>query len=108
MMLEPKVINAETAGRKYVKLLGGPPESILMRSGAVELRPGETVGKHSTECNEEFLVMLEGEGVFILGGNAQLEITEGQVVYCPPNTEHDVKNVGATPLKYIYIVAKTG
>ena len=106
MKPEPKVINAETGGKEYVRLLGGLPESISMRSGKVVLQPGKTVGKHSTESNEELLILLEGEGLFMLSDGKQLEINVGSVLYCPPDTEHDVKNTGATPLQYIYVVAK--
>lgn len=106
MKPEPKVINAETGGKEYVQLLGGSPESISMRSGKVVLQPGKTVGKHSTKSNEELLILLEGEGLFMLSDGKQLEMKVGSVLYCPPDTEHDVKNTGATPLQYIYVVAK--
>ena len=104
---EPKVIMLDTEGKEYVRLLGGPPDSIIMRSGAVTLQPGKTVGKHNTESYEEHVIMLEGEGSMILSENKQLEMRVGTVLYCPPDTEHDVKNTGSAPLRYIYVVAKT-
>ncbi|HWR67367.1 MAG TPA: cupin domain-containing protein [Bellilinea sp.] len=106
-MLKPKVIQADADGKEYMLLLGGPPESISMRSGKVVLQPGKTVGKHSTEGNEELLVLLAGEGLFLLSNGDKLEICAGKVLYCPPDTEHDVKNTGSMALEYIYVVAKT-
>jgi len=106
-MPEPKVIQADPDDKEYMQLLGGPPESITMRSGKVVLQPGKTVGKHSTEGNEELLVLLAGEGLFLVSDGQSLEISAGKVLYCPPDTEHDVKNTGSTPLEYIYVVAKT-
>lgn len=106
MKIEPKVINAESGGREFVKLLGGPPESVSMRSGRVVLPPGGCVGRHSTEGNEELLILLEGEGLFLLDDGRQLEMKTGSVLYCPPDTAHDVMNSGSTPLQYIYVVAK--
>ena len=106
MKLEPKVINAESGGKEYVKLLGGPPDSISMRSGKILLQPGGLVGRHSTEGNEELLILLEGEGLFLLDDGRQLKLNVGSVLYCPPDTAHDVKNTGMTPLQYIYVVAK--
>jgi mannose-6-phosphate isomerase-like protein (cupin superfamily) len=103
---EPKLINAGTGAQEYVRLLGGPPESVTMRSGAVTLPPGKSVGKHTTENNEELLVILEGSGTFKLNDGRQLDMTTNHVLYCPPFTEHDVKNTGAAPLRYIYVVAK--
>jgi len=104
---KPKLINAQTGNREYVRLLGGPPESVTLRSGAVNLNPGKTVGVHSTENNEELIIVLEGKGEFIFSDEEKLEIEDGVVLYCPPNTEHDVKNTGTRSLKYIYVVAKT-
>ncbi|MHB8192672.1 MAG: cupin domain-containing protein [Bellilinea sp.] len=108
MKLEPKVINAESGGKEYVQLLGGPPESISMRSGKVVLQPGGCVGRHSTEDYEELLILLEGAGSFLLDDGRQLEMNAGSVLYCPPDTAHDVRNNGSTPLQYIYVVAKAG
>lgn len=105
-MPKPKVIQADADGKDYMQLLSGPPESVTMRSGKVVLQPGKTVGKHSTEGNEEMLVLLAGEGLFLLSDGQCLEICAGSVLYCPPDTEHDVMNTGTVPLEYIYVVAK--
>jgi mannose-6-phosphate isomerase-like protein (cupin superfamily) len=104
---QPKVIRVEAQGKEYIQLLGGPPESVVMRSGAVTLQPGKTVGKHNTEAYEELVIVQEGEGAMILADGKQLEMKVGNVLYCPPSTEHDVKNTGSTVLRYIYVVAKT-
>jgi mannose-6-phosphate isomerase-like protein (cupin superfamily) len=102
----PKVISIGNGEQSYLRLLGGPPETVTMHAGAVALAPGQTVGKHSTESYEEFIVVLEGQGSMIISGGTQLEMKVGTSVYCPPGTEHDVKNTGSVPLRYIYIVAK--
>jgi mannose-6-phosphate isomerase-like protein (cupin superfamily) len=107
MTPEPKVITADTGDREYLRLLGGPPESVVMRSGAVSLEPGRTVGRHSTDCNEELLIVLAGEGSLLLGESRHLEMNVGTVLYCPPDTEHDVRNTGSGILRYIYVTAKT-
>jgi len=77
-----------------------------MQSGAVSLQPGETVGKHSTKTNEEILIVLEGEGSFIISKGKQLLMNVNTLLYCPPDTEHDVKNTGPGILRYIFVVAK--
>lgn len=103
---EAKIIKADLQGKDYVRLLGGPPETFSLRSGAVALQPGRTVGKHSTEAHEELIVVLEGEGAMLLSEGTELPLRVGTVAYCPPDTEHDVKNTGSTVLRYIYVVAK--
>ena len=50
--------------------------------------------------------MLEGDGVFTIVGGEELHLRPYCVVYCPPNTEHDVKNTGGDTLRYVCIVAK--
>jgi quercetin dioxygenase-like cupin family protein len=104
--LEPKVIQLGSGESGYVRLLGGAPDSISMRAGVVTLQPGTCVGNHSTEDREEILVILEGNGTFILENGKQLEMKVNAVLYCPPHTGHDVKNTGTTPLRYVYVVAK--
>ncbi len=103
---EAKVVKVDVQGKDYVRLLGGPPETLSLRSGAVALRPGKTVGQHSTEAHEEVIIVLEGEGVLLLNEDQELPLKVGLVAYCPPNMVHDVKNTGSTLLRYIYVVAK--
>ena len=102
-----KVIKTDMQGKDYVRLLGGPPETCSLRSGAVALQPGKAVGEHSTGDHEELIVVLEGEGALLLNEDRKLPLEVGTVAYCPPNTEHDVKNTGTIVLRYIYVVAKT-
>ena len=91
-------------GNKYTEILK-PPRTVTMRSGLIQLKPGEDVGQHSTKNNEEMLVILEGQGQVELEGQAPLKISGGGVAYVPPETRHNVRNTGPAPLKYIFIVA---
>jgi quercetin dioxygenase-like cupin family protein len=103
---EPKAVKIDMQGKDYQRILGGPPESVAMHSGAVALEPGKSVGKHSTKSYEELLVVIDGEGVMMLEGGKELNLKAGMVAYCPPDTEHDVKNTGAGVLRYIYVASK--
>lgn len=96
--------NPDETGRQ--RLLGGPPETATMRSGLVILQPGMFVGEHSTGDREEVLVILEGEGSFLLEDSSAVPVNTGGILYCPPQTSHNVQNTGSGPLKYVYIVAK--
>ena len=102
----PKVIRPNIEGKDYCRILG-VPESVVMKSGMVLLQPNKTVGKHNTEAYEELVIVLKGQGEMILSDGKKLELKEGNILYCPPNTEHDVKNSGSLPLQYIYVVART-
>ena len=106
MTLKPILIDATSGENGYTRLLSGPPQSVFMRSGKVVLQPGEAVGKHSTEGKEELIIILDGEGQFLLGDNQSLAFDSNSVLYCPPMTEHNILNTGETSLQYIYVVSK--
>jgi len=86
-------------------LLRGSPQTAGMRSGFVRLKPGETVGWHTTGGNEESLVILHGVGTALIEGQLGRPFTAPQLVYIPPATRHNVQNTGREPLEYVYVVA---
>ena len=88
-------------------LLKGAPQTSGMRGGAVRLKPGESVGWHSTSGNEEALVILHGQGTANIEGRADVPLKERMLAYIPPATRHNVTNTGAEPLEYVWIVAPT-
>jgi quercetin dioxygenase-like cupin family protein len=104
--LRPKVIPLQSSGKDISPVLAGPPESVTMKSGLVVLAPGKSVGKHSTERNEEILIVFEGQGEMSFKDGARLPVRANTAVYCPPETEHDVTNTGTGVLRYVYVVAK--
>ena len=101
--MEPFVITLD-AKAGYKPLLTGKPQTAGMKSGFVSVQPGESCGEHTTGNHEEVLVIIEGEGRLVLAGKNYLEISGGHAAYVPPNTFHDVRNMGGTPLKYVYVV----
>ncbi len=103
---EPRVITSSDRESGFSRILGGFPDSITMRSGLVCLRPDEAVGIHSTRGNEELLIILEGEGEFIVSGHTPVSVKKGDFFYCPPETEHDVRNNSSSLLKYVYVTSK--
>ena len=102
---EPKVIILDPDIKEYTMVLGGPPETVTMRSGLVDLASGESVGKHTTGTFEEILVIFKGNGKMQITDGPTLSLEAGSVAYCPPHTEHDVINTGSERLRYLYIVA---
>jgi mannose-6-phosphate isomerase-like protein (cupin superfamily) len=78
-----------------------------MRSGFVRLKPGETVGWHTTGKNEESLVVLRGRGEARIEGQPARAFAGPALVYIPPATRHNVANTGNESLQYVYVVAPT-
>jgi len=88
-------------------LLKGEPQTSGMRGGSVKLKPGESVGWHSTSANEEALVILHGRGVANIEGHPDVPLTEKMLAYIPPATRHNVTNDGTQILEYVWLVAPT-
>lgn len=92
-------------GKGYCPLLTGAPQTTGMRSGFVTLKPGESVGRHSTAGNEETLVILRGRGEAVIEGGPKLTLVAPMAAYIPPASHHNVTNTGTEPLQYVYVVA---
>ncbi len=92
--------NMEQGRKKYKKLFSEC--NIGFSSGRVYLRDGEEVGLHSTKNGEEILTVLAGKGTATVG-NREIAITDGDVLYFGPETEHNIKAVKNGWIHYIYI-----
>jgi mannose-6-phosphate isomerase-like protein (cupin superfamily) len=88
---------------EYHQILGDG-NSVCMHSGRVVLLPGQDCGEHSTGDHEELIIILSGEGELEVEGSGKTPISAGLVAYNPPHTKHNVRNTGALPLTYIYVV----
>jgi len=104
---EPKAIPLDPNVQEYMRILGGPPETVEMHAGMVVLEPGKSVGTHNSKSYEEILICLEGKGKMVITDGPELPVNGNSAVYCPPRTEHNVWNTGKGKLRYIYVVANT-
>jgi mannose-6-phosphate isomerase-like protein (cupin superfamily) len=101
---QPLTLPLECPGG-YCALLQGAPQTSGMRSGLVRLKPGESIGEHTTGKNEESLVVLRGQGEARIEGHAALGFTAPALVYVPTASRHNVVNTGTELLEYVYVVA---
>jgi mannose-6-phosphate isomerase-like protein (cupin superfamily) len=101
-----KLVQINPLATESVPVLGGPPETVTMRSGSIVLLQSKNVGKHSTGNNEEVLVVFSGSGEMRLADGTILNLKPYAILYCPPDMEHDVFNTGSEPLRYVYVVAR--
>jgi len=102
----PRVIQLNQTATDSGDVFKGPPETYTMRSGYMVLGPGKSVGRHSTKKYEEALVVFAGTGEMTITGGPILTVKAYSVAYCPPNTEHNVTNIGTDTLRYIWLVAR--
>jgi mannose-6-phosphate isomerase-like protein (cupin superfamily) len=101
----PCVLHLAAGADGRRSLLGGSGLAEGMRSGVVALEPGQAVGRHSTHAREELIIVLEGSGELVVECGAPVPLQAGSGAYVPPEQEHDVRNTGAGPLRYVYVVA---
>jgi len=89
---------------RFKRLAGDSAKSSGLKSGLVSLKPGEAVGSHCTGNKEEALIILEGRAKVFYGKKCA-SAGKGCFVYIPRDIVHDVKNIGAGLLKYVYVTA---
>jgi mannose-6-phosphate isomerase-like protein (cupin superfamily) len=101
---EPMIFSLDCGGGDC-PLLKGAPQTSGMRGGSVRLKPGESVGWHSTGKNEEALTILRGTGAANIERLADLPLHANMLAYIPPGTRHNVTNTGSEVLEYVWVVA---
>lgn len=69
-----------------------------------QLEPGASSLPHTLKTSIEVYLVLEGEGIAYVDGQAQA-MKANDLVLIPANTEQYVENVGDTHLKFICIVS---
>ena len=66
------------------------------------IKPGETSFKHALKTSEIYII-LEGKGRMVVDKEAQ-EVSQGHVVYIPPNAVQCIENIGTEDLIFYCIV----
>lgn len=98
-----KLVKLENSER-YQRLLNKDLGTSGVKAGHVLLKPSENIGEHSTNDREEVIIFLKGNGEVVIE-NDILKIESNSVLYIPPQTKHDIKNIGRDDLDYIYVTS---
>jgi len=69
-------------------------------TGVAEIRPGQEIHPPHIHAEEEYLMVLEGEGTWHLNGKDFLA-KAGDMLYSRPWEIHGIKNTGDTVLKFV-------
>ncbi|MEM0982775.1 MAG: cupin domain-containing protein [Planctomycetota bacterium] len=105
--------NIETTEKSLVAMDGasGVTMAVLVGRGdgaptfamrAFEVEPGGHTPRHSHDYEHEVMVT-GGAGTVLLEG-AERPITSGDVIYVPADEEHQFKQSGSEPLKFVCLV----
>jgi mannose-6-phosphate isomerase-like protein (cupin superfamily) len=66
----------------------------------VDLRPGAEQRSHSHEDSEQVYVIVRGNGRMRVAGDEE-SVSEGDLVFIPPATDHGILNDGDETLVYV-------
>lgn len=107
--INSKIIEAENAAHQnedWGKLIVYTPEEGTTTYGTkntltavAEIKPGEQIHPPHQHSAEEFIYILEGNGVWSLKGQ-ETEAKAGDIMYAEPWDWHGLKNTGSTTLKF--------
>jgi len=71
-------------------------------SGVAEIKPGQEIHPPHKHPEEEFLMVLEGNGTWTVG-TKDFPAKAGDLLYAAPWELHGIKNTGSTPLKFFVV-----
>ena len=64
------------------------------------INPGMEIHPPHVHSEEEYLMVLEGEGTWSVKGR-EFPATSGDMLYAAPWDEHGIRNTGETPLRFV-------
>jgi mannose-6-phosphate isomerase-like protein (cupin superfamily) len=79
---------------------------VIKEIGWMTLKPGDSIGMHKHEDNEDAYIIVSGEGVFTDSEGKKTKVTKGDITIARVGDSHALENTGKEPLFFLDIVAK--
>lgn len=67
------------------------------------IEPGNSIGEHAHEGDNEIFYFLEGTGEYDDNGTV-VQVGPGDTTICNDGEKHSLKNIGDVPLKFIALI----
>jgi len=83
-----------------------PKEFIIKEIGWMTLNPGDSIGLHKHETNEDAYVIISGEGTFVDNDGKESKTKVGDTSIARAGQAHALKNTGKEPLVFLAILAE--
>lgn len=100
---EQKDVTLPGAEHVRMRMLVGPQEGAeVFHMRHFEVAPGGHTPHHAHDYEHEVLI-LKGRGL-VKGASGEQPCQPGDVVWMPPNEEHQFWNTGAVPLEFICLI----
>ncbi|MDR1649246.1 MAG: cupin domain-containing protein [Synergistaceae bacterium] len=91
---------------KYAFTRDMPPEKHPVREiGWLTLKPGDSVGFHKHEVNEDVYIIVSGTGVFKDADGKEYEVGPGDITIARLGQSHALANTGKEDLLLISVIA---
>jgi mannose-6-phosphate isomerase-like protein (cupin superfamily) len=82
-----------------------PMENPVREIGWLTLKPGDSVGFHKHEVNEDVYVIVTGTGVFTDNDGKEYEVKPGDITIAREGQSHGLRNTGKEDLVIISVIA---
>jgi quercetin dioxygenase-like cupin family protein len=89
---------------KYLVDSGIDPQ--MLRMHITEIAPGTSAHAPHTHAGLEAFYILEGHGILNVEGDTPQALGPNDVIILDPAKLHGLTNTGATPMRYMVIIAK--
>ena len=80
-------------------------ENAIKEVAVLTLPPGDVVGYHKHEVNEETYIIVSGKGIFTETDGKEYEVGPGDFTVTRMGQSHAIANKGTEPLVFIAVVA---
>ncbi len=74
--------------------------------GLMTLKPGDSIGLHKHDANEDTYIILAGNGIFTDGEGNEYAVGAWSVTIAGPGESHALKNTGTEDLVFIDLIAQ--
>lgn len=81
-------------------------DQAIKEIGWMTLKPGDSVGMHKHETNEDAYVIISGEGVFSDTAGNETKVKAGDITIARKGDSHALKNTGTEPLVFLDVIAE--
>lgn len=84
-----------------------PADWIIKEIGWMTVQPGDSLGMHGHETNEDAYIIVSGEGAFTDKSGVETPVRPGDVTIARRGESHALKNTGDEPLVFLGIIAQS-
>lgn len=91
---------------KYAFVRDNAPKDYTTKEmGYMTLMPGDSVGLHRHEGNEDSYLIVSGTATYTDTDGSQYEVKEGDMTICRSGHSHAISNSGTTPLIFFAVLS---